>query len=360
MRRQIGSIQELGKNHYKITVTAGVNPETGRQKRITKNIRGSRNDAEKALIALAVNAGKGDLVRSRLTLDSFWSDIYLPNAESRLRPRTVAGYVQNYESLVKGHIGGFTLDQITPPVIESWLSGFESNRRKYDALRFLRMILRRAVRLKLLSTDPTDSVDKPKYKKYDPITLDAEQAARYIAESRDKNIEPLILIAIGGGLRREEFAPLCWKDISSDGDITINKAMTSFNGKVYEDETKTAFSERVVRLPVSITERLNEIRQDDNAPLLLNQFGNRMVPDDISKAYKRWVDKLSDDLPKIPLKDLRHTSLTLTLEGGADLLAVSRRAGHSTTAITAAYYLRPHKHVDEAAADGLDNMLNGG
>ena len=32
---------------------------------------------------------------------------------------------------------------------------------------------------------------------------------------------------------------------------------------------------------------------------------------------------------QIPLKNLRHTSLSLSIEAGVDILAVSRRTGHS-------------------------------
>lgn len=359
MRRSIGTIRKRGNGSWELAVTVGKDPETGKQRRIYKTIRGSRADAERALMALAVNTGMGDAVRNRLTLDAYWSGIYLPNVESRLRGRTVAGYKANYESMVRPTLGSLNLDQITPPVIESWLSGFEGNRRKHDALRFLRMLLRQAVRSRVLDRDPTDHVDSPKYRRYQPTVLDSEQASRYIMEARGTDVEPVILLALGAGLRREELVPLSWRDVTPDGDVTIRDAITSYGGVTYQEGTKSEFSERVVRLPSSIARRLNDLRGADDDPIMVNRRGKRMRPDDVSRAYKRWQETLPNDLPRIPMKDLRHTSLTLTLEGGADLLAVSRRAGHSSTAITAAYYLRPHKHVDEAAADGLDDLLSG-
>lgn len=358
MRREIGSIRKLGKDHYQVCVTAGRNPKTGAQVRKYKNVRGTKKEAERVLMALAVTVGNGDLVRERLTLDAYWSEIYLPNARGRIRPRTVDGYIGNYESLVREDLGGLLLSQITPPVIERWLAGFSTNRRRFDALRFLGMVLRRAVKDRVLDRDPTVHVEKPKYKKYEPTILDAATAALYLKSARGHEVEPMILVILGGGLRKEEFVPLVWGDISPAGDVVIDEAITSLAGRMYRDEPKTDFSRRSVRLPPSIIERLNEIRGPENAHLISSPDGSFAKPDRLSRIYKKWQEEcLPPGTVLAPLKDLRHTSLTLTLEAGADLLAVSRRAGHSTTAITAAYYLRPHRSVDEAAASGLDGLL---
>ena len=82
-----------------------------------------------------------------------------------------------------------------------------------------------------------------------------------------------------------------------------------------------------------------------------------MNPDNVSKLYKDVRDTLPEDVQRISLKNLRHTSLTLALEGGADLLAVSRRGGHSSPSITARYYLRPSEEIDLNTAQGLDDLI---
>lgn len=359
MRRQIGSIKEKGKNLFEVRVTVGVNPKTGVQMRKSKTVRGSRKDAEKALIAMLVKSGKGDEFKEQITLDNYWNEIYLPNAKGRLRERTIAGYENNYRLLIKDHLGGLYLHQITPPVIDNWLATFKGDRRRFDAYRSLRMILRRAIKDRVLDSDPTAQVDIPKYQKYEPSVLTAPEAAKYIELSRDTIVEPAVLIMLGAGLRCEEVMPLLWEDITPEGDITINKARTYFHGKHYDDSTKTAFSNRIVRLPKGIIKRLNELRCDDKIPVLHNDDGTPRSYNSLAHSYTRWLERLPENITRIPMKDLRHTSLTLTLEGGADLLSVSRRAGHSSTHVTAAYYLRPHRSIDEAAADGLDSLLSG-
>lgn len=359
MRRQIGSIQEKGKNLYEVMVTVGVDPKTGNQKRKSKTVRGSRKDAEKALIALLVKAGKGDEYKSEITLDMYWNEIYLPNAKKRLKGRTIAGYINNYNTLIREYLGGIYLHQITPIMIDNWLATFSGDRRRFDAFRALRMILRRAIKDRVLDTDPTLQVDIPKYKKYEPSILTSAEAAKYIELSNGETFEPMILIMLGAGLRCEEVMALRWADITPEGDITVNKAKTYFQGKTYEDSTKTAFSNRIVRLPKSINERLNALRCADDVSVLHNDSGEPLSYSSVAHRYTRWQERLPESITRVPMKDLRHTSLTLTLEGGADLLSVSRRAGHSSTHVTAAYYLRPHRSIDEAAADGLDGLLSG-
>lgn len=90
-----------------------------------------------------------------------------------------------------------------------------------------------------------------------------------------------------------------------------------------------------------------------------NIIGMPMNPDNISKYYNDIRDTLPPEVPRIPFKNLRHTSLTLALESGADLLAVSRRAGHSNVGITSAYYLRPDETVDRKTVDSFDALLRG-
>lgn len=357
MRRKIGSVKELGKNHYKVTISAGINPKTGRPAKKSKNVRGSLVDAERALIALAVSVGKGDEIKEDMTLDAYWTVIYLPNAEGRLRPRTIAGYKDNYKSMIRDYLGGLKMSQITPPVVDRWLTNFQSNRRKYDAFRMLRIIIRRAKRDKIISVNPIENYEAPKYRKYKPQVLSSKDASAYIKAAYGAEIEPVVLIMLGAGLRIEELTPMTWGDISHDGDVTILKATTYYNTQEFSDGTKTEFADRVVRLPKGVIKRLNEIREDNSLNIMHWPNGKPMTYINIYRRYKNWLKTLPSDVRRIPWKDLRHTSLTLTLEGGSELLTVSRRAGHASIGITAAYYLRPDKSVDEAAAEGLDNLL---
>lgn len=359
MRRRLGSKTELEKGHYHVTVEAGINPETGKRARKSAEVYGSDRDAEKAIASLFVSVGKGDKVQEKLTLDDYFHYVFLPNAEGRIQGRTIVGYTSNYNSMIKNKLGGLKLHQITPPVIDKWLASFNSEKRKFEGFKTLRLILRRAIKDRLLDDDPIKHVDAPKHKLADPVVISSKEAAAYIKHSYGNIVEPLILVLIGSGIRVEEFTPLTWGDITQDGDLTIDKATTYYGKQKFEDGTKTDFSDRVIRLPGFVTKRLNEIREGDEVPLMHHPDGSAMTYTNIYNRYKKWIKTLPEGITRTTMQNLRHTSLTLTLEGGAELLTVSRRAGHSNINITATYYLRPNKSIDESAADGLDNLLFG-
>lgn len=356
MRSASGSIIKLGTNYYRVFVTGKViDPKTGKPKKYSQRVRGSRKKAEEVKIALDIKAGNENPAAQRMTLDMFWEELYRPYCEKNVRERTLEGYESNYNCLLRGYLGSYPMVQITPLAIDQWLMNFQP-RRRYEAYKMLRQMLRKAYKWNVISSNPIDHVDEPKREDYQPEVLTAEQAAEYLKRCRGTKAELIVLLAIGGGFRREELVALNWSDISDDGAITINKAITSVHGKSHEDSTKTPFSERLVYLPKEITERVNGLR---GTGAVFQVDGVRMHPDTMSKYYKQWRDKLPDSLPRISLKNLRHTSLTLALEGGADILSVSRRAGHSNVNITSKYYLRPSPDLDKVTSDGLGAVLSG-
>ena len=352
MRNVGASIVELDKGkRYRIFAELPRDPKTGKRRRLTKTVRGTRKDAERARLELMIEA---DNPREPITLEDFFYTLYLPDAKTRLRPNTCHGYERKF-SLLKP-LWSKLLSKITPLAVKTFLDSVNGQNRKFQAYKMLKQVLARAVRWDLLDSNPCSRVDVPKIEKYRPEVLNTDGVRAYLSAFEGTFLFPCILIAIGGGLRRSELAALLWDDIKPDGTLTVSRAVTSVAGKPHDDKPKTQFSERTIHLPSSIMEKLEPLRQN-GMPLVTDSNGNPMNPDNISKYYKEIRDTLPEDVPRIPLKNLRHTSLTLALESGADLLAVSRRAGHSNVAITSAYYLRPDESLDKKTAASMDDFL---
>lgn len=359
MRDALGSVFKKADGVWKVTVEAPRDPRTGKRQRLSKTIRGTRKEAEKVRAQLLAEVGRGGSVREVLTLDDFWERFYLPNAKKRLREITVHGYVFKYEAYVQPSFGSALLTRIDPFTIERWLDTMQTAKIRFEAYKMLRQVLAKAVRWNLLDANPCARVDVPKKPRYRPEVLDADDVRAYMKHFRGHQVEPAVLVALGGGLRRSEVAALDWRDVTPEGAVSVTKATTAVGGRAVEGDTKTEFSKRVVHLPRFIIERLNELRPEgEDAPLLPSSKGTRMHPQRISKLYEERRDTLPEGVRRVPFKNLRHTSLTMAIESGVDLLAVSRRAGHSNVAITSAYYVRPHENVDMAAADAMDRFLS--
>lgn len=357
MRSPKASIHEIDKGkRYRVFVEAGRDPKTGKRVRHTRVVRGSRTKAEQVKAEMLARVGYTDTIREEMTLSQFFDAMFLPDAKVRLRPTTVSGYAKHYDTHVRDDLGGQPLGKITPLSITLWLSGIDGQARKFEAFKLLRLVLSKAVKWDLMDSNPCKRVDPPKKASYKPEVLDAQDAAVYLWHFSGHQIEPAIIIALGAGLRRSEICALDWADVTPSGAISVHHGITVVDGKPHDDDTKTEFSHRTVHLPQSFAERLNAFRRP-SGPVVTDSDGKRIHPDVLTRSYIRWRDKLPEGVPRVSLKNLRHSSLTILVDSGVDILTASRRAGHSNVGITSAYYLRPHATVDRAAASRLDEAF---
>lgn len=356
MRSANGGISKRGDNLWEVSIELPRDLETGKRRRQSKTVRGSRKKAEQVRAEMLIRQGIS--TDSTITVDEYFTKFYLPYVKDKCRQSTANGYESHYDNQIKPYIGSMRVSEINAIILEEVLLKQKTNSAKFEAFKLLRQMLNRAYKLDFISSNPIQKIDPPKKDEYTPEVLTKEETLIYIEHFKGTTIYPAVLVAIGAGLRRSEIVALDWRDISSDGAITIDNAITAVHGKPVDDKPKTQFSDRVVYLPKTITDKLNELRpEEENVPILIDISGERMNPDRLTKLYTRHVNKLDGSVKKVTLKNLRHSSLTLAYESGVDILSVSRRAGHSSIAITSKYYVRPNKDVDRAAASSLDTFL---
>lgn len=305
-----------------------------------------------------------------LTLEEFFDRIFLPIADKTLRYDTVYGYRKVFNRLIRPYFSGVKLDDLDQLTLVEWLVSFEPKAAR-EAWKMMHTILSRAVKFGLLATNPLDSLPRPKVEQYTPEVLSIKDFIAYFDLYRGTDIEAVVLVIMGVGLNRSEALALNWSDVLPDGRVVVDNAYIEAPGKTYDSKTKNEFRNRIVHLPASIIKRLNELRpacefyQDPQVHKLVPRplavkpdLISRMSPDYLSHHFRSEQKRLPEGIAKISLKNMRHTSLTLTIEAGVPIFAVSRRAGHASTEITSRYYLRPHENVDIAAADALDNYLS--
>jgi integrase len=206
---------------------------------------------------------------------------------------------------------------------------------------------------RLVDRNVLDAVKAPPVPRRKPAVLSADEANAYLDAFAGSPLEATILVAIGAGLRRSELAALSWKDTDlRAGTVSVTKGRHQRQGDVWIEPPKSQASRRVVALPQRCVDRLTRIR--GVGPLAVEN-GVWMSPELISRRYKTTLADAG--LTYLPLKNLRHTSATLALQAGASLYAVSKRLGHSSPAVTDAFYLSPDRSLDEDAARRLDRAL---
>lgn len=354
MRSAKGSVYRVGKDLWRVQVEAPRDPVTGRRSRRSKTVRGSRRKAEGVRVAMLAEVGDTSEARERMTLQEFWELVYLPDARERLRESTVAGYVNHYTVHVQRQLGGMLLSSITPAVVSSWLASIDGGKRRAEAHKMLRTVLGRAVRRDLIDYNPCTRVDAPRKAPYEFETLDWQDVQVYLWHYERTPIGALVLVVLGAGLTRSEAVGLDWSDIE-DGVVKVDNAVTSVGGRAVDGATKNRFRTRSVRLPRSVAARLERLRSE--GPICKDSDGGRMNPDNVSKLYRRLQRGLPENCRRVPLKDLRHTSLSLAIDAGADVYAVAQRAGHSSVTTTERFYLKPHGEADRSVSDAMDSLL---
>lgn len=342
-------------NGWRIDVVKGRNPVTGKRNRKTAVVYGSYRSAVEKKRELLAMLGDTMSLKSNITLGDFWGNWYLPDCEQRLRPVTVHGYASHYRQFIAGQLDALKLSEITPLVIRKWLGCIEGDKRRFEAFKLLRQMLTKAVRWDIMDDNPCTHVDRPpKPQDYEPEVLSAGEVPVYLETFRDTPLEACVTLCIACGFRRSEVVALDWEDIQ-DGVVDVTHAITSVGGMAWDDDPKSRFGNRTVAIPSIFMGRLGEIRS--TGPVVKDTEGNRMNPDNVSKLYGKILRKLPEGVKRIPLMNLRHTSLSLFYEATGDLLATSRRGGHSSMSVTSRYYVRPSKAVDRAGADAYGEML---
>ena len=318
MRSAKGSITKLGASRWRVSVEAAPDPETGKRRRVTKVVRGSRKLAEETKLRMLVEQG-ADVVDSSLTLKEFVDAAYIPAKETlielgKFKRSTLASYQDRLRLYVYPTFADTPLKDISAQKVRHWLSSMDKPTKAKEALKTLSSVLSFAVYDMQLRDNPCKRVKPPETAGYTPHPLDLEDIEVYRYWFRDTTIEAAVLLAIGGGFRR--------------GD----------------------------HLPMSITRRLAQILPE-SGPVLKGHDG-RMYPSAVSRQYKRIQATMPPEVPRIPLKDLRHSSLTLAYESGAEALALKDRGGHSNIDTTRRYYVRPKGNRDAEIARAMDELLS--
>lgn len=194
-------------------------------------------------------------------------------------------------------------------------------------------------------------------------------------------------LAIYGGFRRGELCALKWKDIDEENKtISIKRSIskTSHHGQ-FEKAPKTVAGNRTITLPAKCFEMLREWKTDQTKLCLKlgsqwkghrgkdfnenNVFINKMnglavdvdTPTHKFKELVEWynnsVESEEEKLPDIRLHDLRHTSATLLISEGVDIVTVSKRLGHEKPSTTSDIYAHALETVDIKASDTLERLL---
>jgi len=247
-----------------------------------------------------------------------------------------------------------------------------SNKTIANHHRLISSILERAVKWQLIYSNPCSRVEVPKVTRKEARYLDEHQAAQLLNALQPEPLKyrAIITLLLYSGMRRGELCGLEWSDVDFDNDlIDINKSSLYLKERgIFDDETKTEASKRVIKLPGVAMQLLGDWKIEqkyeayalgdrwENSGKIFTQWDGKPIhPDTITTWFKRFIKK--NDLPDITVHSLRHTNATLLIASGTDLRTVSKRLGHSNITTTGNIYTHAIQTADERAADLLGDIL---
>lgn len=357
MRRRLGSIRKVGEGKYRVELAHGRDAVTGERLRQSETVYGTDLDAERAIARMALNAGKVKSGR-HLTVAEYLLDLYLPRAEAKVRRETARGYRSKLKLHVVPKLGHMKLGELAPYVLDKWCDELHADMGDlavHNVFRAFSVALNRAVKWDLIQANPLKAVDAPRRPSRDVSTLAADEALAYLQAFAGHSIEPVVVIALGGGLRPCELYALTWADVDTrTGELRVRRGLHERKGETWFEPPKSDRSNRAIVLPEWALDALRPLR--GIGPLVHGDaVEGHARPSAVARAYRKHVK--ASKLRYVPVRDLRHTHATLMLEAGVDVVVVSRRLGHVNVNTTDQFYLRPKLSADQAAAEALSNLL---
>lgn len=221
----------------------------------------------------------------------------------------------------------------------------------------LRSALRDALRTGQIHRDPTIGahVSKESAERRDVWTPDEFGQFRAWMEGQEGHAEhlaPLILFAVGTGMRLGEVCGLRWADVDMEaGYLTVRQQAQLQRKEVVFQPVKTkAGQDRWVPLAGWVPDALKtwkvqqgrerlisgEAWANDRGLVFTDALGAPLIPNNVSKTFGRMAERAG--LPKVVFHSLRHLAATIMLQNGLPLPVVSRILGHSTITVTADLY----------------------
>ena len=371
-----GSIRKRSDGRWEGRYTAGYHPET--RKRIIKNVLGKTQAECKAKLKKAIEESQIlDVSRANeytvATWLRTWFELY---AKPHIRPSTMNYYHRNIEQHIIPAIGDIPLNKLTTRDLQKLYNDLQSNgrlrkvqRKKEPGLsnstvRGIHMMLHnaldRAVKEKLILSNPTENCIIPKIEKQEMKILHPDHISAYLDAAEQRGALPMFYLELVSGLRKGELVALQWSDLDeANCTISVSKqASWDTEGNLILSQPKTGNSIREVSIPQDAVElpKQEHTKHPDNPYMFPSPItGEMYYPDSIVNLHKKILKDAG--LPHIRFHDLRHTFATLALQNGVDVKTVSSMLGHYDAGFTLRTYTHATRQMQQKAAEKIGSFM---
>lgn len=397
------------RNRWRVSLSFGTNPITGKPNRITRIVNGTKVEARRMRDELRREYDQGlEFSQSQTTfseMSKLWtSSRYTTGAASETTIKLDAQRLKHVEAL----IGHMALKSITVPVLEKTFAMVKekrnlSNTTMHELHGIVKRVFAKAVDYDIILRNPCDKIKAPRKSDPDRKSLQVEDAIKLLAfvdkyendlleefnqkeKRQDKrgnstnrsyinglvNISSImaVRIAIATGMRRGEVLGLMWKDIDF-GDVCELHVRRTYTPtlKLKEPKTKSGFRTIAIdsitaqhlrawkTLQAECLDTLGEaLAQTEDTPVCCSNIGGLYDP---TNFYGWWNSfRKQAGFPKLRFHELRHTQATQLLANGVDVKTVQTRMGHANASITLNWYAHAVPENDRKAAQLIGDLFS--
>jgi integrase len=305
-----------------------------------------------------------DQASGRITFRDYVENVWLPSRHVEVSTR--AGYRSYLDKHFLPFFGDRPMAEILPSFVQDWVtsavaSGLSpTSVRKYHVM--LHSVFKRAVRDRVILTNPCESTELPKIPLRKTRILTPEEYDQLLSQMPDR-YQVLVMTDIETGLRWGELIALRPRHIDFlRRTISVEQTIVEVSRKhsptgermIVKDYPKDnefrtlRVSETLLRAIARRIEQLNLARDDlifastetaGGRPMSRNTFR--------TKAWLPALERSGIDF-HFRVHDLRHAHASWLLAGGADLKTVMERMGHSQI-MTTQKYLHTLPDADDKA-----------
>lgn len=246
-----------------------------------------------------------------------------------------------------------SISKITRPMMIQWRSELDNTdlatRTKNRGLQYVKSVFDFADKIYGVN-NPAVVVNSFKLKKEDKHEMKVwspEEFDKFISCVSLKVYAIFYTFLFYTGCRRGEALALCKEDVSEDGYIHIHRAIKHYkNGFL---PLKTDSSERTIKLD-SVTFEMMQPLLDRADPFVFGS-GRSLSITQVDKYFRKGVK--DSGVTQIRIHDLRHSHATWLINNGVNIVAVSKRLGHSTINQT----LKTYAHLLEKTNDEMMDFI---
>lgn len=348
-----------GETRYLFQTYLGVDPLTGKERRTTRRGFKTIKEAKQAERNLLLNVEEYGLPSSNLNnltfkeVASLWFESY----QTTVKATTAKNLKIKLDTIIKHHIHDLKIDKMTVVFCQKFTIDLSKRYILYqNYLSIINRVLKYAVSMDILKTNPLDKVIRPKSKQ--PRKKDNHYTKKELSEflkiAKDYSdaFHVFYHTIAFTGLRRGEALALKWKEIDLDNKtITVNHTAVLLDGKQVLQSPKTKASKRIIQIDDNTIKALKTWRLQQKKDYL--KAGKVYLHDEnfvftnhaqewtrlktINNALKYFYNH-HPELKEITVHGFRHTHASLLFEAGVEAKAISDRLGHTNIQTTLNLY----------------------